>query len=165
LDRSFYVGENTSVLSRCFIVLFFFSQMFHSILVLNVDRVKPRLLKFAKAVYESGAPLTHYWGFIDGLVRGIARPVRFQRLFYSGHERKHATKFQGVLTPDGIFVDLWGPVSGTRHDTYILAQSGLMQKFATLSSPSGHPYCLCGDPAYGISNHIVCPFRAASVGP
>ena len=74
-------------------------------------------------------------------------------------------KFQGVVTPDGLFVDLWGPVSGTRHDNYMLAQSGLMPKLATLISPSGHPYCLYGDPAYGLSNHLVCPFSAASVGP
>lgn len=45
------------------------------LLSLNVDRVKPRLLEFAKAVYESGAPLAHCWGFIDGTVRGIARYV------------------------------------------------------------------------------------------
>ena len=64
-------------------------------------------------------------------------------------------KFQGVVTPDGLFVDLWGPVSGTRHDNYMLAQSGLMQKLPTLISPSGHPYCLYGDPAYGLSNHLV----------
>ena len=60
---------------------------------------------------------------------------------------------------------LWGPASSIRHDSYLLAQSGLMQKVATLNSPSGHPYCLHGDPAYGLSNHLVCPFSVASVGP
>ena len=45
------------------------------LLSLNVERVKPRLLEFAKAIYDSGAPLTHCWGFIDGTVRGIARYV------------------------------------------------------------------------------------------
>ena len=32
------------------------------LLSLNVERVKPRLLEFAKAIYDSGAPLTHCWG-------------------------------------------------------------------------------------------------------
>ena len=45
------------------------------LLSLNVERVKPRLVEFAKAIYDSGAPLTHCWGFIDGTVRGIARYV------------------------------------------------------------------------------------------
>ena len=45
------------------------------LLSLNVERVKPRLLEFAKAIYDSGAPLNHCWGFIDGTVHGIARYV------------------------------------------------------------------------------------------
>ena len=54
-------------------------------------------------------------------------------------------KFQGVVTPDGLFADMWGPVLGTRHDNYLLAQSGLMHKLALhFNSPSGHPYCLPG---------------------
>ncbi|CAB1101452.1 unnamed protein product [Ectocarpus sp. CCAP 1310/34] len=104
-------------------------------------------------------------------------PKYWQRMFYNGHKRKHAMKFQGVITPDGLFVDLRGPVAGTRHDSFILvvagtrhdsfilAQSGLMEKLSMLNSPTGHPYCLYGDPAYGLSNHLVCPFSASSVGP
>lgn len=45
------------------------------LLSLNVERVQPRLLEFAKAIYDSGAPLTRCWGFIDKTVRGIARYV------------------------------------------------------------------------------------------
>lgn len=40
-----------------------------------------------------------------------------------------------------------------------------MQKLTELNSPSGHPYCLYGDPAYGISNYLISPFSAASSGP
>ncbi|CAB1107600.1 unnamed protein product [Ectocarpus sp. CCAP 1310/34] len=40
-----------------------------------------------------------------------------------------------------------------------------MEKLSMLNSPTGHPYCLYGDPAYGLSNHLVCPFSASSVGP
>ena len=74
-------------------------------------------------------------------------------------------KFQGVVTPDGLFADLWGPVLGTRHDNYLLAQSGLMQKVAMhFNSPSGHPYCLYGDPAYGLSDHLICPYSSVTHG-
>ncbi len=96
--------------------------------------------------------------------RWCRRPKRWQRLFYNGHKRKHALKFQAVVTPDGLIVDLWGPVAGTRHDNYILEQSGLLQKLAQLSG-GGHPFYLYGDPAYGLSNNLVCPFSAASFGP
>lgn len=43
------------------------------LLSLSVERVQPRLLEFAQAVFNSGCPLARCWGFIDGTVRGIAR--------------------------------------------------------------------------------------------
>ena len=49
---------------------------------------------FAEAVHEKGAPLTGCWGFIDGTPRPIARPVRNQRIMFSGHKRTHCLKFQ-----------------------------------------------------------------------
>ncbi|CAB1112388.1 unnamed protein product [Ectocarpus sp. CCAP 1310/34] len=133
------------------------------LLSVDVERLKPRLLvEFAEAIYNAGCPLTHCWGFIDETIRGIARV----RLADTHQLSIHAIKFQGVVTPDGLFVDLWGLVLGTRHDSYLLAQSGLMQKLAAhFNSPSGRPYCLYGDPAYGLSDHLVCPFSAASYGP
>ncbi|CAB1104951.1 unnamed protein product [Ectocarpus sp. CCAP 1310/34] len=70
------------------------------------------------------------------------RPIRNQRFFYNGYKRKHAIKFQGVVTPDGLFVDLYGAEVGTRHDGYLLAQSALLEKLQTyINSPSGHPQC------------------------
>lgn len=60
--------------------------------------------------------LSHVWGFIDGTVRPIPRPIQCQRLFYSGHKRVHVLKFQTVISPFGIVVHLFGPVEGRRHD-------------------------------------------------
>jgi len=50
--------------------------------------------QFAEAIHEKGAPLTQCWGFIDGTSRPICRPVRNQRIMYSGHKRIHCLKFQ-----------------------------------------------------------------------
>ena len=63
-------------------------------LVDNLDLVWLDPETFADAVYEKGAPLTGCWGFIDGTPRPIARPVRNQRIMYSGHKRTHCLKFQ-----------------------------------------------------------------------
>ena len=49
---------------------------------------------FAKAVEEARAPLDNCWGFIDGTARPIVRPVKHQRIMYSGHKRYHCLKFQ-----------------------------------------------------------------------
>ena len=49
---------------------------------------------FAQAIHEKGAPLTECWGFVDGTPRPITRPIRNQRIMFSGHKRVHCLKFQ-----------------------------------------------------------------------
>ena len=94
------------------------------------------------------------------------RPIRDQRAYYNGHKRKHAIKFQGVVTPDGIVVDLFGPELGARHDVHLLNESGLLLTLAQhMTSPSGDPYLLYGDPAYGMSTHLNCPYSTETFGP
>ena len=34
-----------------------------------------------------------------------------------------------------------------------------------MTSPSGDPYLLYGDPAYGMSTHLNCPYSAETFGP
>ncbi|KAG1849650.1 hypothetical protein DFJ58DRAFT_611020, partial [Suillus subalutaceus] len=58
---------------------------------------RPNLEKYARAVHESGAPLTGIWGFIDCTIRRICRPSHWQRQAYNGHKKYHALKFQAVM--------------------------------------------------------------------
>ena len=64
-------------------MLHFLDFKWGSLLSLDVDRLKPKLDKYAQAIYNSGCPLTHCWGFIDGTVRGIARYITIQRECHS----------------------------------------------------------------------------------
>lgn len=94
------------------------------------------------------------------------RPIRDQRAFFNGHKRYHAVKYSGVVTPDGILVDLSGPELGTRHDAHLLAESGLLQMVeGHMLNADGDPYVLYGDPAYGMSLYLNCPYSAESFGP
>jgi hypothetical protein len=68
------------------------------------------------------------WGFIDDTLRNVCRPTRFQRAAYSGHKHTHGIKFQSIVTPDGLIVCLFGPIPGSRHDSFMLAESGLLQQ-------------------------------------
>ncbi len=63
----------------------------------NLDLVwlDPEL--FSQAIHNKGAPLNQCWGFIDGTARPTARPVRNQRIMFSGHKRTHCLKFQVSL--------------------------------------------------------------------
>ena len=59
---------------------------------------------------------------------------------------------------------MFGPLEGRRHDAFMLSVSGLPDKLQQLSQPST-PYVLYGDPAYGVSSHILSPFRGLHLTP
>ena len=56
---------------------------------------------------------------------------------------------------------MFGPIEGRRHDTFMLAQSGLHEKLINITKPNGDLYVLYGDPAYGLTQNILAPFRGA----
>ena len=93
--------------------------------------------------------LDNCWRFIDGTVRPICRPKENQRMVYDGHKRVHALKFQSIVTPNGLIANLFGPVEGRRHNSGMLAMSGLLPQLQHMSfSPAGQAMCIYGDPAY-----------------
>ena len=132
---------------------------------LNQPWLAPENLQvYADAIYNKGAALDNCWGFIDGTVRPICRPKENQRVVYNGHKRVHALKFQSVVTPNGLIANLFGPVEGRRHDSGMLAMSGLLPQLQNMSvSPTGQAMCIYGDPAYPHRRHIQCPFAHRQV--
>lgn len=51
-----------------------------------------------------------------------------------------------------------GPIEGRRHDDLMLGASGLADKLERLQTPTGQPYVVYGDPAYGITRNMLAPF-------
>ena len=81
-------------------------------------------------------------------MRPVCRPGLNQRVLYNGHKIVHAIKFQSVVAPNGLIANLFGPVEGRRHDSGMLAMSGLLPMLETYSvSSTGQALCLYGDPA------------------
>jgi len=75
LERTF--GRNYSSISRVANELLdiIFARWEH---IVNFDqnRLTPqKLIQFADAIFEKGAPLMNCWGFIDGTVRPTCRPT------------------------------------------------------------------------------------------
>ena len=119
---------------------------------------------FANKVQSRGAPLGNCWGFVDGTVRPISRPGVNQRILYNGHKRVHALKFQSVVAPDGMITNMYGPVEGKRHDSGMLADSGLLNMLQQHSfDTNGNPLCIYGDPAYPLRVHLQAGFRGANL--
>ena len=106
---------------------------------------RPNLQIFANAVHDKGAALDNCWGFIDGTVRPICRPQKNQRLVYNGHKRVHAIKFQSVVALNGFIANFYGPVEGRRHDSALLAMSGLLPQLEQHSfALDGQALCIYG---------------------
>ena len=113
-----------------------------------------QLTLYADAIHARGAPLDSCLGFLDGTVPRIARPKQNQRQVYNGHKRVHALKFQTVVLPNGTIGNLAGPYEGRRHDTFMLADSGLFQQLQQHAWHNQQPLCIYGDPAYPLSVHL-----------
>ena len=71
----------------------------HLLNLLDLVWLDPEI--FSQAIHAKGAPLTQCWGFVDGTVGAIARPICNQRIMYSGHKRMHYLKFQVLEKIDG----------------------------------------------------------------
>ena len=65
------------------------------------------------------------------------------------------------MAPNGIIAHLFGPIEGRRHDAFMLGESNLLPLLERMVKPNGDPYVVYGDPAYGITRHIISPFRGA----
>ena len=126
----------------------------------------PELQKYADAISHKGAGLGNCWGLVDGTVRPICRPGENQRILYNGHKRLHAIKFQSVVAPNGLIANLYGPVEGRRHDSFLLAESDLLNQLMLHSrGPQGNVLCIYGDPAYPLRPQLMCPFQGAALTP
>lgn len=124
-----------------------------------------RLQEGADAVLQL-CLLPNVWGFIDGTAVAIARPVEGQRLFYSGHKRMHALKFQSIMTLFGIIAHLFGPVEGRRHDAAMLHESRVLSLAEQhLQRTDGTYWVMYGDPAYPNRPQLVRPYQGASLSP
>ena len=75
-------------------------------------------------------------------------------------------KFQSIAAPNGLIANLYGPVEGRRHDSGMLAESGLVGDLQRHSfSPLGEPLCVYGDPALPLNIHLQGPFKGARITP
>ena len=83
-------------------------------------------------IHEKGASLNNRWGFIDGTVRGVCRTQENQCIIYNynGHNQVYSRTLQSLVTPNGLIARLVGPYDGKKHDSRMLADSGLLEFLA-----------------------------------
>ena len=68
-----------------------------------------------------------------------------------------------MVIPNGLTARLYGPVEGRKHDAFMLNTNGLLPLLQQIVKPNGEPYVLYGDPAYGLTQSILAPFKGAQI--
>jgi nuclease HARBI1 len=121
--------------------------------------------RYAQAVHSKSNGLDNCVGFIDGTVLGIARPgdPDLQRVAYNGHKRKHALKFQVVLTPDGLILHCAGPIEGRRHDWTLYCRSGIDSQLEEKLMVNGIQFCIYGDSGYNLRPYMEVPYQGSNL--
>jgi nuclease HARBI1 len=89
----------------------------------------------------------------------IARPGGiFQRATYNGHKRRNALKWQAVTAPDGMVLNLFGPMEGRRHDMHIFHSSDIEDKLSGSMLFNGIQYHLYADAGYVLRPYMLVGF-------
>lgn len=98
-------------------------------------------------------------------MRAICRPSNNQQECYNGHKRVHALKYQSVVTPNGLIANLFGPIEGRRHDSFLLSESQLLPALALKNENFNEPYYIYGDPAYPVRVELQGPYKGSRLTP
>lgn len=67
------------------------------------------------------------------------------------------------MAPNGLIAHMFGSIEARQHDAFMLGASGLTDKLSRFQTPTGEPYVVYGDPAYGLARNIIGPFRRAHI--
>lgn len=70
----------------------------------------------------------------------------------------HCLKFQSVICPDGIIINLKGAYPGRRHDAGIFRESGLYEELEQNVVFPDRNFCLYGDQAYALRELLLRPY-------
>lgn len=102
---------------------------------------------------------------IDGIVIGVSSPKsnKEQGVLYNRHKRKHALKFQAVMSPDGMLLHACGTKVGVRHDWRMFVESGLEQDLPEVIFIDGIKYGVYGDSGYAPRPYLEVPASGSNL--
>jgi len=134
------------------------------LLASDLKRWTPEFPVWADAVFaKTGRKGFHnVVGFIDGTLRGIARPAEAQDIWFNGHHWTHGVLWQAFTAPCGLIIDLAGPMPGRAHDCRILNKSRLLPRFVAACAAAGYAigtFLIYADAGYHNSAVLQAPFR------
>lgn len=145
---------------------FVWDKWYVSLLASDLKRWAPEFPEWSSAVFEK----TERRGFdntpvfVDGTLRGICRPAHSQDIWFNCHHWMHGVLWQALTAPNGLVIDLAGPMNGRRHDRHILKKSKLLSRFAAANVSAGfapNRYRIYADAGYWISLVLQAAYHRA----
>jgi len=109
LFELFYLfGRSPAFLSSVFTdIIEYLCDRYDEILRWHPTITYRRIRRYARAIKRlGGAGLI--WGFIDGTFKGLCRPEKNQKNYYSGYKKQHGLKWQAIVCSDGLIGSLEG---------------------------------------------------------
>ena len=100
-------GRNPTELRLIFTLDFIYQRQYHRLESWNLFFLNtPYLQSYADAVAGKGAPSYNCFGFVNGTITRICRPVLNEKVVYSHHTRIHGVKFPSMVLPNGLIINL-----------------------------------------------------------
>ena len=96
-------------------------------------------------------------GFLDGTWIEVCKPGldAIQRELYNRYYGGHGLKYQALVAPMGLILDLFGPIVGRVSDSVMLRLSQLEAKLQQVSAAVGWQVVAYADSAYAQGPHIM----------
>ena len=113
--------------------------------------------KIKEAFYEL-AHFPNVLGTLDGSLVPVIAPHEDEHLFVC-RKGYHAINIQGVIGPDGRFLDIVARWPGSTHDAFIWKNCALSREMAAKRITGGW---LLGDSAYGLAPWLLTPVPNAT---
>eukprot|EP00963_Diacronema_lutheri_P010751 scaffold1148_cov335-Pavlova_lutheri.AAC.1 len=127
----------------------------HARVAMRLELWEDELPSFVEALHACGCPLPQCFGFIDGTMFDIRRPIVGQEAMYNGWKRRHKVKYQCVVLPNFLIGDWYGPATGRANDATMMAASGLIPRLEAMQERIEQQICLYGDAAYPLSDVLL----------
>jgi len=93
----------------------------------------------------------------------------FQRIFYSGKDKKHEVRYEAAILPNGNAIHIGGPCEGRCHDTTVLKEFGLleaMERVPFFRDIDGRIIVfIYGDQGYIFDGFMLTPYRSTIILP
>ena len=154
-------GRSEAAISECvqYMVEHIHARFPHLIDERSFTAWSSKFAEFAAAFRRWGVPVPNLIAFLDGKLWPVCRPGRWQRVLFSGHKRIHGLKTQGAVFPNGIQPYPYGAVDGSRHDSFVLRMSGIVDVLRAVCAALGVNYVMFGDSAYPISRWLWAMYK------